>query len=231
MRTVQRLIDEQIDILFHNAPFDIPMCTAMGLDLSCAKILDTMVMAYLLRTEPQSLKMLAWRWCGMLMSSYWEVLAPYVLPLQAEFLVDAAALSVPKCDTLHYYESNGVLTAYTPRAANKKATSINNKLHAGGFHSRTPKVPPSSCVDLPAAWKSHTPLYRVWYNVSGAYDKQQGQLAAVHDVERVLGRSMPAGHIRDVPLDDAVWYASRDADASLRVYLAMKPELELRGLM
>lgn len=55
----------------HNALYDLPVLGQWGI---FPKVFaDTMVMAYLLQTEPQGLKQLAYRHCGMEMESYSEV--------------------------------------------------------------------------------------------------------------------------------------------------------------
>jgi len=55
----------------HNSLYDLPVLTQMG--IRPRKIADTMVMAYLLQNEPQGLKPLAFRHCGMEMASYPEM--------------------------------------------------------------------------------------------------------------------------------------------------------------
>jgi DNA polymerase-1 len=52
----------------HNALYDLPVLAAMG--IRPRKVACSMVMAYLLQDEPQGLKPLAFRHCGMEMDSY-----------------------------------------------------------------------------------------------------------------------------------------------------------------
>lgn len=52
----------------HNALYDLPVLAQMG--VRPGRVADTMVMAYLLQNEPQGLKPLAFRHCGMEMASY-----------------------------------------------------------------------------------------------------------------------------------------------------------------
>ena len=59
--------------ILQNALYDLPVLAEMG--IVPAKVADTMVMAYLLQTEPQGLKQLAFRLVGMLMKSYSEMVA------------------------------------------------------------------------------------------------------------------------------------------------------------
>ena len=60
-------------MILHNAIHDLPVLDAMGTRPD--KWTDTMLMANLLQVEPQSLKALARRHCGMVMREYDEVVA------------------------------------------------------------------------------------------------------------------------------------------------------------
>ena len=66
------------DYVLHHALHDLPVLRAMGLHLPEGRITDTMVMAYLLRMEPQGLKALALRRAGMAMRDYEEVVGHWV---------------------------------------------------------------------------------------------------------------------------------------------------------
>lgn len=68
----------------HNALFDIPVLRDAG--VFPAEVRDTMVMAYLLQTEPQGLKPLAYRHCNMAMSDYSEVIREYTGKKAMEYL-------------------------------------------------------------------------------------------------------------------------------------------------
>lgn len=61
------------DIILHNALHDIGVLRALGVEYESFD--DTMIMAYLLCVEPQGLKALAKRHCGMEMSDYSELVA------------------------------------------------------------------------------------------------------------------------------------------------------------
>lgn len=70
--------------LIHNAPYDLPVLDQMG--IHPRRIADTMVMAYLLQDEPQGLKPLAFRHCGMEMSSYQEMVGEATRVKAQEYL-------------------------------------------------------------------------------------------------------------------------------------------------
>ena len=69
----QWLVKQQARVTFHNALYDLGMMRQMGIPWE-GPFDDTMVAAYLLQTEPQGLKPLCVRHCGMQMRSYDEVL-------------------------------------------------------------------------------------------------------------------------------------------------------------
>jgi hypothetical protein len=61
-------------IVFHNSMYDLGMLRAMGIQVKDDQFDDTMILAYLLCVEPQGLKALAKRHCGMDMQSYDDVI-------------------------------------------------------------------------------------------------------------------------------------------------------------
>lgn len=64
-------------VILHNSMHDLGVLRAMGIELADDQFEDTMVMSYLLCVEPQGLKPLARRHCGMEMRDYWELVGPY----------------------------------------------------------------------------------------------------------------------------------------------------------
>ena len=228
LQDIQSIMDIGVPLVMHNAKYDIPVLQKIGLDLTRANIVDTMYMLYLLNTEPQGLKAAAYRWCRMKMSSYNEVTSG-VVSRQLEFLDRTSKLDLPKAETIEFRENDGSNKKYTPRAGHKSAQAILKKFGKGGFVNTSK---PKDDVTRPESWDSHSPLYRAWYNTSGSpYHKPRAQRTQKRLVEEVLGEKMPSGNLElDCGLDDAVWYASRDADATGRVYMAVLKELQERGL-
>jgi len=201
---IQQLVDGGAVAVMHNAMFDIEMCRVMGLELRDAKCWDSMYAAYLLRLEPQGLKPLAYRWTGMVMQSYSEVVGDVGIDLQMDYLGDLLELEPwPKADPYIEYSNDGTARLKTVQPVERRAESIlvdyySEKLDKDG--NRT---------DPLDRWKKVHPALRDM-------------------VEEKLG-PMPEGSLADIPRDVAVRYASRDADAALRVYERLLPELEARG--
>jgi len=70
----------------HNSLHDLGVLRAMGIELADGTYDDTMVKAYELGVEPQGLKALAYRHCGMVMNSYQDLTEGRRIGLQTEYL-------------------------------------------------------------------------------------------------------------------------------------------------
>jgi DNA polymerase-1 len=179
----------------HNALFDIAMCRSMGLDLSRARIWDSMYAAYLLQIEPQGLKPLAYRWAGMRMTSYEETVGVAGKPRQLDYLWRAYELTRTwgKPAPRLRLTNDGEMKVYKPQPVHQRITSI---------------IIDGSC-------DADCDPHARWMDV----DKElRGE------VEAHLGEMEPSG-LGDLPLDKAIAYANRDADATYRMYHTLSAEL------
>lgn len=82
--------------IIQNALYDLPVLAQMGIEPTLTA--DTMVMAYLLQNEPQGLKPLAFRHCGMVMESYREVVGVATAGKAMDYLLAASTLEYPDPD-------------------------------------------------------------------------------------------------------------------------------------
>jgi uracil-DNA glycosylase family 4 len=186
-------------VVMHNAMYDLEMCAAMGLDLSRARIFDTMYAAYLLRLEPQGLKPLAWRWCGIKMQSYKDVVGDVCTEKQVAYLARALDRSPwPIIEPRVIHDNNGTDRVYKPQS----------------IELRIAKILSDYANDDPFS-EDRMDVHDRWSQV----DKELRS-----EVENVLG-PMPIGTLADIPLDRAVIYAARDSDATLRLHRRLVPEL------
>ncbi|RPI88737.1 MAG: hypothetical protein EHM41_00240 [Chloroflexi bacterium] len=110
-----------ITVLLHNALYDLPVLKDMGLIPD--KIVDTMILAYLLQDEPQGLKALAYRVTGRRMFSYEETIRPARQQKALDYLCLIASESWPKPEAIPY-QAKGVWKVKNPWPINKKATRI-----------------------------------------------------------------------------------------------------------
>ena len=168
---------------------------------------DTMLMAYLLGL-PQGLKELSWRLCGMQMSSYSETISPWRLNKSLDYLDQATGVEWPEPPEI----SNTVWnkTNQCMEVQSKRPQHINRKIRrilADVIGGKTLKDGP---VD---AWTR-------WHQID---ERERAE------VEKELG-PMPDASLADVPRDQAVYYSTRDADATLRVYNKLWPMIKDRGL-
>jgi DNA polymerase I-like protein with 3'-5' exonuclease and polymerase domains len=205
IQALQRVADSGTTIAIHNGMYDLEMCRVMGLDLYDAHLWDSMYAAYVLRVEPQGLKPLAYRWCGMEMKSYQDVVGDVGLEKQIDYLVAVSDLDTPDPEPRIIQDNDGTARLYKPQPLRRRAESIlvdyySEKLDKDG--NRT---------DPYKRWTKQTPR-----------DLRE-------PAEDILG-PMPEGTLGDLPLEDAVRYAARDPDATLRLMRALVPALETHDL-
>jgi uracil-DNA glycosylase family 4 len=217
---LQQVANRGSTIVMHNAMYDLAMCRAMGVELCRARIFDTMYAAYLLRLEPQGLKPLAWRWCGMRMDAYDSVISQASVARQIEYLCCVAEHEWPKPAQRLVRKNDGTTKLYRPKPLGGRAMKIiqdfvdaeyydpDKAMFAIDEGGTTDETAPS--IDLPKRWRAILPDQR-------------------HLAESEFGL-FPLPTLDDAPLDAAVAYAARDSDATLRLYYALKDELAARDL-
>lgn len=192
-------------IVVHSALYDYEMCRLLGLDLFGCRLFDTMYAAYLLRVEPQGLKALAKRWCGMEMASYVETVGDVGIEKQLAYLerVFSRSWDAPEARVKH--NNDGTAKLYKPQPVERRAEAIFADFYSGKLDKDGARCDPFD------RWKK--------------VDKHLRKM-----VESVLG-SMPIGTLADIPLDDAIFYSGRDPDATLRLYYRLRAALEERDLL
>jgi len=160
------------------------------LDIREDDFVDTMTMAYL-TGESQGLKELANRLCGINMITYKEMVSSGQQKLSLEYLLKASGIEWPDPSTIEetkWDNKRGCLVT-----KNKKPWHISRKIN---------KMLDDYGKD------DNTDLWDRWRNIP------EEERAVVEDV---IG-AMPESSLADIPFEQAVQYASRDADATLRVY-------------
>jgi uracil-DNA glycosylase family 4 len=162
---------------------------------------DTMLMAYLLGL-PLSLKTLARTLCGMDMHSYTDITRPYRRDVALAYLHEAAIRIWPSPQPV----DESVWDNKTAKLVTKtrKPQAIDRKIKR---------------ILADAVTKNADPFER-WHTIPATE-------RAV--VEADLG-PMREADLGDVPPDEAINYACRDADATLRVYRVLRPMISQAGL-
>ena len=185
----EQLQEPETLTVLHNALYDLPVLAQMG--VYPAKIADTMVMAYLLQDEPQALKQLAYRHCGMIMTDYKDMVEAKTEELALDYLLQIVSQPWPKPAPVLEW-AKGEPKVRQPQNIQRKALRI---LKAG--------------KDFALKWKTISEGKEI--------------------VEERLG-PLRAGELCDIPHEDAVFYAARDADATIRIYPILWERIQSQGL-
>lgn len=172
------------------------------LDIPENNFFDSMISAYLLGL-PQGLKELASRLCGMKMRSYAEVVRPGQRKLSLEYLTEASKREWP--------DPPDVEETKWDNKEGKIVTKLRKPWHISRKVNKLLKdMESNSDVDPYERWRSIPDIER-------------------ESVEKALG-IMPESSLADIPFEDAVQYAVRDSDATLRVKLKMDKLIHEAGL-
>jgi len=129
LSALQRLLAHpQTITAIQNALYDLPVLRRVGIEPR--EVVDTMVMAYLLQNEPQGLKPLAYRHCGMKMRSYGEMVGEATRLKAQEYLETAATLTYPDPELVLEWKK-GEPYVRTPQNIIRKITRILKAVEAG----------------------------------------------------------------------------------------------------
>ena len=172
-------------VTFHNAMADVPMLESIGCFIRESRVDDTMVRAYHLQNQPQALKILAYRLCGMAMQEFEDVVIPYSLDIMLDFIINVSCDDWPKPEPYKITKADGSEGVKRPQGLNTKLKRL-----ITDFEKK--------------------PVYKTLKRWNDWSDEEKLPVLARHG-------SMPRPSIRFVPLDKALFYACRDADATLRV--------------
>lgn len=107
-------------VLLHNRLFDRPILSRMGIEIPSQLIDDTMVEAYHLGNLPQGLKMLAYRYLGVEMHSFDDLVKPYSTAKVLEYYTQAAMLAWDKPEEELIRTPTGEWKLYKPQSFGTK---------------------------------------------------------------------------------------------------------------
>ncbi len=191
--------------ILHNALHDLPVLRALDVALPPG-IIDTMILAHHLCDEPQGLKDLAFRHCGMQMQTYEEVTAPAQERLSLTYLEAAVQLDWPAPPAAKMWKDGKLVDAkpwpikrhVEKLLADAQGVSIGDlrRLLAARAYRFGETAPHP--VDLQARWMN--------------IDEEKRR-----PVEDTLGE-MPIAGLEHIPFEAAMHYGCRDVDATLRVF-------------
>lgn len=164
---------------------------------------DTMVESYILRLEPQGLKEMAYRLCGMRMKKYQDVVSPYSMELQVEYLLKLAKIEWGEPEEI-IKDKKTKIKITKPQGLNKRIWGILDDIE------RDKRGKNGEMVDIYSRWYSIYPEVR-------------------YSAENRFG-NLPVANLSHAPLKETIWYSGRDADATGRVHLVLCDRLRVEGL-
>lgn len=188
-------------ITFHHALHDLKILRAMGVRTDRIDPDDTMVMAFVLQLEPQSLKALAYRHLGLKMHEFDEVVRPHFNKEARRWLLEASCHDYPKpkAQAVEDY-SKKKNRIYQPWGAGRRIEGILKSFRKKPEDTRLEK----RWADLPEE-------FRVQAEVR-------------------VGRPFPAFSIHCVPREEAIRYSGTDAVATAAIKPILSSMLKERGL-
>src|SRR6516162_937918 len=177
--------------LVHNYLFDGPVYEQIGLFLR--RFDDTMVRAYHLGNQPQSLKVLAWRLCGMKMEEFEDLVRPFARQKAIGYFETLAQWEWPKPEEYLVLNDDGSYRLYRPQ-------SLTQKLRRGLGDAT--KDPETDLLDRWRNWSDEEKLPAI--SMFGPMPVPSIELAWERDKRRVTH------------------YSCRDSDATLRVWWMLR---------
>lgn len=174
--------DPDVECNIHNALYDIPVLWQLG--IRPKTVADTMVMAYLLQTEPQGLKPLVYRYFNIKMSEYLKVVGSANQMKAMDYLTRVYFRQWEDPELIERWVGNK-LKPRQPSNIKKRVKKILTDFYRA--HERE---------------LTEVNLYDRWYRIKGNEGREV--------VEEMLGK-MEAGDLSDIDFDKASRYAMDDA--------------------
>ena len=209
-RIDERFQSADVRVIFHSALHDLGVMRAMDMRVP-AHFDDTMTRAYVLQSEPLSLKALARRHAGMRMQSYTEVIAPAQHWRALAYLQEALA-NAPESWTLARERVEiveGVAKIRKPWTLVRRIKRILDDCRK----VRATRTSKRADADVRAKHE-RIDLVARWRNLP---------IESRQEIERERG-PFPIATLRDVARTRAIQYAGRDPDATLRVLAPLQAQ-------
>jgi uracil-DNA glycosylase family 4 len=220
--------------IYHNYLFDAAILAQV--DIATPRFMDTMQEAFQVGTLPQALKVLAFRYLGMEMHEYDDVVMPYAhaeaigyLDLGSKTVLEGFVEALPwkhkkmKCSGGKQFGGKHESTVVEVVEPGETPCPVCGKPKKSGEMERDKggrQFIWDRCQKIldDVMEKASDPIKR--------WDKVSAEERAV--VEAVIG-TMPRPSIAQVPFEEAVWYACRDSDATLRIKPVIRREARVVG--
>lgn len=217
----------RIRVTLHNSLHDLRVLRELGIPLPDGSFTDTMVLAYHLCIEPQGLKPLAYRHAGMEMASYDEQVSEAQDQIALEYYIAMKLVADSEHESVQQFTTKGKPSLKGGKPVFKDVW----RPTPGGFGYIEPYGLVSRDKATGQAVEKLKRPKQIKFRVDNALNElAEGKIDVaglrkrwngtdnliVDMVEAVLG-PMREADLDDVPLDRAVYYAARDADATHRI--------------
>lgn len=197
---------DRLRFVFHSALHDLAVFRSVGIDTRELQFDDTMIMSYNLQLEPQGLKPLCARFCGMKMDHFDEVMGDASFRLAQDWL-----LMVEEMEDGEHKER---CQAEYVRLTTTPYTDGRGKLQPGRRLKVAPKLPRTDLHKaIERCLRSATPR-KLWSD----------QIPDRHAEAAPRYGPIWEATLDHIPLDRAIRYAGRDSDGTHR----LRPELVRR---
>lgn len=226
-----------IYVILHNSLHDLRVLRELGIPIPDGSFVDTMVLAYHLCIEPQGLKALAYRHCGMQMDSYDEIVQDAQDKIAVEYYELMEALVAPgiqwrEVETGEWWYQSGFSAEGEWQECQIYRESYSEPISIGPFRY----IPPYSVRGRDKKTGEMTTRIKKVQQIDTRVKKALKELRSgkitpaqlrkrwegtdellVETIEEQIG-PMREADLNDVPLERAVNYAARDADATIRIF-------------
>jgi DNA polymerase-1 len=182
----------------HNALFDLKVMEQLG--IRPRRVLDTMIMAYLLGESSLKLKVLAYRYAQMEMRTYEEVVRPESERLARPWLERVMAHEWEDSEPVIEENPDGTVHVRQPQNLSKRLKRFLTRYDAG---------------------TAKHGLVEYWTDKKMESDRDM--------VESVYGE-IPIATLADVAAAEAVAYACADSDATMRIFPPLMERIHQMGL-
>ncbi len=234
----------RIHVILHGSLHDLRVVRELGMSIPDGSFTDTMVLAYHLCIEPQGLKPLAFRHAGMEMESYEEQVSDAQDAIALAYYEKMREVCATEVEHIEYGDPELTPTGKLRLKGGMPVFKVLSRTVTGGFGQIEPYGYLFRNKDTGQLVEKLKRPKQIKFRVDRAFaELVEGKLDAaglrkrwsdtdeliVDMVEAVIG-PMREADLDDVPLERAVRYTCRDADATIRIYPVLKERHAAMGL-
>ncbi len=192
------LASPRVLTVVHNALFDLRIMEELG--IRPYRVLDTMIMAYLLGESSLKLKVLAYRYAQMELRTYMDVVRPQSERMARPWLERVMEHTWVDSEPVIEDNPDGTVHVRQPQNLSKRLKRFLNKYDTG---------------------TAKQGLVEYWTDKERDTDREM--------TEPMFGE-IPVATLADVPIEEAVAYACADSDGTMRIFPPLMEQIVRMGL-